>query len=472
MVWLGVVAFMFAMHCGTGRAATSSVALKLPLPDDFHASVVHRIDANGDQRTDLFVGNAGDGPDQILLNKKQGWRAVALDTGGGRTLAAAVADLDRDGHEDIVIGKSTGLALAMGDGKGGFKIHWLSREGATAWSLAVADLNNDGWVDLIAGRRAASGNSPLVWISEGVHDAGAVPRFHPSGAIAGCCDIGAVALADLRIDGYLDLMVLHDDGTINAYINDSEGHLREQPAMLPPGPWSGMAVHDIDNNVAADVFVYRQKADGGPPVYRLLHNNGQGGFTDVTAASGLQVKRPIERAWWVDANTDGFQDLMLADASGGALEMIPQIENLKFRKPATLATGGLVPGPTLISGDLNQQGDLELIGPMRNAALGILNIGSQKHHWVGLRLTAKDHAPVLGTFAVLTRPDGSVVTGQLTSTGPLLLGLGWRTQVSVMAIYWANGIISRIHPDRVNKYWDFTQPDNPYRGAGRSAAPR
>ena len=204
----------------------------------------------------------------------------------------------------------------------------------------------------------------------------------------------------------------------------------------------------------------------------MLHNNGQGDFTDVTAASGLQVNRPIARAWWVDANTDGFQDLMLADASGDALEMIPQIEDLKFGKPATLVTGSLVPGPTLISGDLNQRGDFELIGPMRDAALGVLNTGSHGHHWVGLRLSTKNHAPVLGTFAVLTRPDGSVVAGQLTSTGPLLLGLGWRTQVSVMAIYWANGIISRIHPDRVDKYWDFTQPDNPYQGTGQRAVPR
>ena len=457
------------LPCGAANAATEAV--KLPLPAGFKAGITAQLDADGDTRTDLFVANAGDGPDRILLNRKNGWRSVSVNTGGGRTLAAVVADLDRDGHDDIVIGKSTGLVLAINDGKGGFHIRQLVTGTTAAWALALADINSDGWVDIIAGREAAGASTPLLWLNDGVKGGEGAPHFHASGAIAGCCDIHAVAVADIKIDGYLDLLVLHDDGTVDAYINDSRGNLQKQADMLPGGPWTGMAVADIDNNVDADVFLYGQKAVGTPPVYRLLRNDGHQAFTDVTAAAGLKIAGPIGGAWWADLNEDGWPDLVLAAPSGHGLNVAYQNGDLKFDLPVAIDAGGLAPGPTLDMGDIDRQGHLELIAPMRDAPLGMLTIATARSHWVGLRLKGREHAPVLGTFVVLSRPDGSFVTRQVTRGGPLLIPVGWRTQVQLIAIYWDNGIISRIHPNRVDQYWSFDEPDNPHRGAGRPSAP-
>ena len=461
--------FVTCLSCGAPNAATDAV--KLPLPAGFKAGVIAQLDADGDTRTDLFVANAGDGPDRILLNRKKGWRPVTVNTGGGRTLAVAVADLDRDGHDDIVIGKSTGLVLAINDGKGGFHIRQLVTGTTAAWALALADINSDGWVDIVAGREAASGSTSLLWLNDGAKGGAGAPRFHAADAIAGCCDIRAVAVADIKIDGYLDLLVLHDDGTVDAYINAAGGNLRKQANMLPAGPWTGMAVADIDNNVDADVFLYGQETAGAPPVYRLLRNDGHQAFTDVTAAAGLKIAGPIGRAWWADLNEDGWPDLVLTAPSDHGLSVAYQNGDLKFDPPVAVDTGGLAPGRTLDMGDIDQQGHLELIAPMRDAALGMLTIAMPRRHWVGLRLKGRDHAPVLGTFVVLSRPDGSMVTRQVTRGGTLLIPVGWRTQVQLIAIYWNNGVISRILPNRVDQYWSFDQPANPHQEAAQTPTP-
>jgi len=72
----------------------------------------------------------------------------------------------------------------------------------------------------------------------------------------------------------------------------------------------GVAVGDYDNDGYEDLFI----ASAGRNA--LYHNNGNGTFTDVTAASGIGVKPPNTLsvvAAWFDYDNDGLLDLVVSN---------------------------------------------------------------------------------------------------------------------------------------------------------------
>jgi hypothetical protein len=66
----------------------------------------------------------------------------------------------------------------------------------------------------------------------------------------------------------------------------------------------GIAAGDYDNDGRPDLFVQRV----GTPV--LLHNDGDGKFTDVTKAAGLESPSVGAGALWIDTDNDGRLDLL------------------------------------------------------------------------------------------------------------------------------------------------------------------
>src|SRR5690606_38532233 len=126
-------------------------------------SVATFLDCDNDARPDLVVATAepapGEGSLRLLLNAGEGrfadaTEAADLDIEEG-VLSVGVADLDLDGHEDLLLGTGplvpdrvfanqggTGFREVTVAAQGG----WL--DGTTAW--AAADLGGDGGVDLFA----------------------------------------------------------------------------------------------------------------------------------------------------------------------------------------------------------------------------------------------------------------------------------------------------------------------------------
>jgi len=75
--------------------------------------------------------------------------------------------------------------------------------------------------------------------------------------------------------------------------------------MIRYGP-GGISAVDVDNDGFYDLFV----PDG--VASRLLHNNGDGTFTDVTAASGLAGLDGASVGVFADYDNDGFKDLFVS----------------------------------------------------------------------------------------------------------------------------------------------------------------
>jgi hypothetical protein len=136
---------------------------------------------------------------------------------------------------------------------------------------------------------------------------------------------GGAVMEDLDKDGRLDVMVTaigFGDPT-RVFRNDGSGRFAETTATSGLTGITGglnMVTADYDNDGLLDVLVLRgawMGAAGQFPL-SLLRNRGGLRFEDVTKAAGLLRLKPSQTATWLDIDGDGFLDLFVGNESTGA----------------------------------------------------------------------------------------------------------------------------------------------------------
>lgn len=121
-------------------------------------------DLNGDGTPDLVGGDEKTGLYWFAnLGKREFGAAIRLGDPGRSPYSIGLADLDRDGRLDVVVGNmeaAGSIFFARAEGK--FEeIQWGDGKGSV-YGLALGDLNGDGWLDIAAAR---SGAPNAVWFS-------------------------------------------------------------------------------------------------------------------------------------------------------------------------------------------------------------------------------------------------------------------------------------------------------------------
>jgi hypothetical protein len=191
---------------------------------------------------------------------------------------SAVADVDRDGCEDVFLAGSPRSALYRNDCRGGF-------------------------TDVSA-------------------EAG-IPRPFPSVPTG-------VVFFDYDNDGWPDLYVSAVTGGDRLFHNTGKGRFEDvtKRAGIPAGRWASMPiVADYDRDGFLDVYVIRMgdhektapepnyQADNGLP-NTLLHNQGDGTFVDVSEDAGLADTGWGLAGGWADYDDDGWPDVYVGNEFG------------------------------------------------------------------------------------------------------------------------------------------------------------
>ena len=121
-----------------------------------------------------------------------------------------------------------------------------------------------------------------------------------------------VALGDVDGDGRCDLYFAAIDGTNRLFLNVGNWHFEEAGAGtalgLPHARSTGAVLEDVDGDGDLDLLV--TTLGGGP---RLMRNDGQGRFEDVTAASGLAASTGSMSAALGDVDGNGTLDVYVAN---------------------------------------------------------------------------------------------------------------------------------------------------------------
>jgi hypothetical protein len=268
---------------------------------------VYKRPVHGDGRLDLVFGNGRHVPQPNLLyinGSPVDLLFPARPLGNSATYAVALADLNRDGHLDLVEGNDFGYpnAVWMNDGRGNFVSQFAFGPADRTRDLAVGDLTGDGFADIVvANFVVVPGDASKVYVNDGR------ARFSDVRPLAGGeADAAAVALGDLNEDTHIDIVLGNLRGSSNyLYLNDGKGHFTTPiPFGARDDDTQAVALADLDGDQHVDVIVGNMN---GPD--RVFFGDGRGAFS--RAISFGPERGPTRAIAVADMDGNGTLDVVV-----------------------------------------------------------------------------------------------------------------------------------------------------------------
>ncbi|MBW1982655.1 MAG: VCBS repeat-containing protein [Deltaproteobacteria bacterium] len=243
----------------------------------------------------------------------------------------ALGDVNEDGFLDLVLAASDmgGFSVYLGDGSGknwqavpagdglpsGNDPEPGDEEnGGWANQVMLADVNRDGHLDVVASYY----RGPGVWLGDGkahwVNSSEGLPRPIIGGLFRG------IAVGDVNEDGLPDLAVANDVNGPEVYLQAQDGSWKSTADVLPSLEAGAVtvALGDLDGDGHLDLLVGGRPSEGYGDAYGLyvLLGDGKGGWQELhnthLPSTGLSVTWGITIA---DVNNDGVPDF--SAATGG-----------------------------------------------------------------------------------------------------------------------------------------------------------
>ena len=257
-------------------------------------------DIDGDGDLDLACSNQDGSGFWLYRNDVDSFTDITASAGLGGLGAYRIlwGEVTGDGYSDLILDTGSGQALYENQGDGTFT-DISSGSGLTGSPVCVLDFDNDGFLDVLV--LTGSGCSVLQNAGEGTFAAG------PSAVGDWWC----AACLDFDLDGDLDIY-------LGTYGSDSNSLLRNDQTILTDvtasagvqfgGSTEGITTGDYNNDGLPDIYLGNYSAPG----CLLFQNDGDGTFTDVTAAAGVFGHDDTRTVGFVDYDNDGWLDIFVS----------------------------------------------------------------------------------------------------------------------------------------------------------------
>ena len=404
-VLVGYPILTFSPSMGSPTVGTKAVATAVRFTDVTAAAGLDAVAALADSGDQAFaVGDYdGNGSEDLFVGgrlfRNELGRSVDVTTSAGislpsgdRPVAAAFGDYDNDGRLDLYVSTTNGGVLFRNGSDSTFTNTTAQAGLGSAPRSATAlwlDLDHDGDLDLFLaspGGDRAYRNTLDGPLQDMTADVASPPSASKD-----------VAFGDFDDDGHTDLLLLGQDGHVRLLHNAGQGHFTDATAAsglgaAGPAHAGAIAVGDYDNDGALDVLVTSQ--DGAAPV--LYHNKSDGTFAvDTRGSASLFALRgvPTFGATFFDFDNDGYLDLAVVGraqtSKGRGVFLFHNDGTGRFEDRSGALPGDLGAARKVTAVDWDHNGALDLIvvgGDGRPHLL--LNEGGNSNQYVQVQLTA------------------------------------------------------------------------------------
>jgi len=426
-------------------------------------------------------------------NSQISFTTVSFPIGGQYGICAV--DMNGDYLDDVVSVSSTNIQIFFQNEDGTFTEQNFPTTPATylpSWSIAAGDITGNGFNDLLYG-----GGSGVTFMYANNDGTGYTEVSGPEFVFSQRSNF-----IDIDNDGNLDAFVCHDIAPNVYYINDGDGNLTFNQGGLgdhPTGGHYGSIWIDYNNDGHMDLFIAKCSGggQGSQAKFNELHrNNGDGTFTDVSVESGLRDPLQTWSSAWGDFNNNGFMDVLVGASSfsDGGHKLMRNNGDGTFTD-VTAGSGFDVFGGTSIEHatyDFNNDGYLDIMGnsntlylnngdmtftpyvvPFSGAAIADLNNdgfldayrGNQIHYndgndnnWIVINTQGvESNRNGIGARVEITSALGTQIRDvrsgegfRYMSTLNTHFGIGSDTEIEEIVIKWPSGTVDVISNPDIN----------------------
>lgn len=403
------------------------------------------VDMNGDYLDDIVTASS----EEIEVHYQQiagSYTTISYPTTTADflpTWSIAAGDIDKNGFNDLLYGSGTGVTFMRANATGTAYTEVSGSDYVFCQRANFVDINNDGFLDAFVCHDV---NPNVYYLNDGTNTLGFNQGGlgdHPEGG-----NYGSI-WTDYDNDGDVDLFIAKCRGGVSTakinelHRNDGNGNFTDvsTPANMadPVQTWSS-AWNDYDNDGWMDAIVGASSTTDG--THKVMHNNGDGTFTDVTAGTGWDTNPSlnIEHISY-DFDNDGF-----ADVFGGGNKIMFNNGDMTFSAVGYSMTNGPV-------GDLNNDGFLDI----QNGQNVYMNSGNS-NNWVKINLQGVEsngngigtRVEIYGDWGKQIRDIRSGEGFKHMNTLNAHFGLGLATEIDSIYINWPSGNTDVIYAPAIN----------------------
>lgn len=451
---------------------------------------INVISNSGQQGTGVsFYDIDGDGWDDITFAPNNaplviyrnlggtGFEALSPITNNFETKAPVWVDYDNDGDADLCFTRGQGRTRVFTNNG-----NWTFTEMPTAdfgmatslmlrsYGQSWGDYDKDGDLDVYIcnktgfnylGRNNGNGTFTNVTVAAGVGGHPIGPAFQS-------------VWMDYDRDSWPDLFVIYENLPGNAnfpnqlFRNNGDGTFTDvAPAAGLNDLTQTMCISpsDFDRDGDQDIYITDVEFEGN----QLYRNNGDGTYTDVATAAGVDVNSFCWGGLWIDANLDGYDDLHVATAftiNNNDLFFVNNGDGT-FTNTADPLFNNTENGYATAKGDFNNDGhpDFALTKMSLTSGYQLFQANTGTNHYVKIHLEGThSNRDAIGSWIAVYAAGikreiytlaGENYLGQ--NSQYKLFGLGASNTVDSLVVTWPRGLVEKWYDLQADTIYTFVE---------------